>query len=125
MRFDLISGYRRREGNRPLELANKPLGTVHLGILVFAFGLPLTGNAQRSVMQRDLDFLTFHPWQLGFDDQVVRDVDGGLDLNAGLTGGLVLDTDGIGKGDGLENGAKLMVAVASFVEHAEVEIDFG
>ena len=35
------------------------------------------------------------------------------------------NVDGVGEGDGLEDGAEVVEAVRAFVEHAEVQVDFG
>src|SRR5439155_18028427 len=71
LRRNFVGSDRCRQRDAPLEAANKPFGSINLGVLKLVFAFPFAGNTQRAVMQRDLNLVLLHARQFRFDDDVV------------------------------------------------------
>jgi hypothetical protein len=64
-----------------------------------------------------MDFHRFEGEAARAFDQVVRDVGSAFDLDSGGSGGGEFDIQPIGQGDGLEDGAELVIAIGPTVEY--------
>jgi len=57
--------------------------------------------------------------------QVIGNIDGAIEFDLGVFGAGEFDVEGVVQANGLEDGAKFVIAIGALAEDTEIEIEFG